>query len=362
MPRRESEVLGALLQLSSRDLDDTEISRLLTLFKDIPDLHLRAALHHRLNQLDAGELYVAALDAYEKEAASAAEDDKAFSGRGLQRLCYADYARYLLDTGFTIPARINLNKALEFGATESRPTLFVVDCLLLKASAEDIAGESGAANDSLTLAAKLAGELLPAGHTQLASVHDRFGWTNMSRWQLFEARKHFEMALAIRREIALPDLMTRVAMMHDEHGLAMVSRFSGDIADARTRYGRLVGEVKSLVAEAQSRYETELVYGRLVNTLERLADCYLFSTPPQPEDAYGRIEEAVSLCESMSPQSKFRTRARLRCKQAMVLALAGESQGATDVIARMKKQDYQNLVGQQVHEIDLYVSAHRGHS
>jgi tetratricopeptide (TPR) repeat protein len=355
--REENQALGALLQLSSQELSEAEVERLLGLFDSSPDAHLKAAVHHRLNQDDAGQLYAEALDAYES-GAQATRGPQMVDKSALLRLCYADYGRFLMDvTGDTVAARVAFEKALASDESKTLPPLFVVDALLLRSRAEAMAGLWKAADESLEEALRVANDNLPPGHPLLAVVHDQFGWMNMDRWQLDEAERHFQQALEIRRSILAPDIALQVQMFHNEHGLAMVDRFSGQIVRARERYSRLQTEIEQLLPLAASRYESELVYGRLVNTLERLADCYLYASPPDAAAAFDTLDVAIELCRYLSPQLETRTRSRLQCKNAAALALTGHASDAHRIITRVKEEDYKSLIGNQSQELDLFWNA-----
>lgn len=352
-PREERMALGTLLQLTNEELTAEQTERLVSLFAQHPDPHLRAVLHHRLNREDAGDLYRSAIDSYEKTATvarSATNGDRS----GLLRLCWSDYARYLLDTGYTLEAQTAIRNALASDPDAPPLPLFVMNNLLLKSRAESTAGEWKAAELSLLAARELATAALPNGHPMLATIHDQFGWMNMDRWQLTQARHHFQAALEIRQAQSDPDLLTRVGTLHNEHGLAMVDRFSGSIGEARSRYERLAGQARELLPTAESRNERELVSGRVVNSLERLADCYLFATPPEPIPAYETIERALPFCGSLSTQQQVRTRARLQCKAAFALALAGEPAEAQHLLAQIKTQEFPQLVGKQNVELDIF--------
>lgn len=351
-PREERMALGALLQLTSEELNEEQISRLIELFDSYPDSHLRAAVHQRLNRDDTETLYKAALDEYEN-GTTRTRGDANVRQDGLLRLCWSDYGQYLLNAGKTLEARTAIRNALSFNADDRPPTLFVINNLLTRARAESMAGEWQVAEKSLQTA-EVTADALPPSHPMRATIHDRYAWMEMDRWKLNEARTHFLAALEIRRHLSTFDLTTQVRILHNEHGLAMVDRFSGRLSDARDRYERLTTEARGLLRQTGSRFESELVYGRIANSLERLSDCYLFATPSEPVIAYETIDRAVQLSSGLSLQQHARTQARLSCKAAMAMAMAGEPQQALEHLARIRETDYKQLVGNQIHEMDVY--------
>lgn len=351
-PRQEKLILGALLDLPSKELDNDTVARLLELFDTCSDPHLKAAVHHRFNREDTKQLYLAAIDAYEKDSSPTRglDPDKA----GLARLCWSDYGRYLAVAGYLEEAGAALRNARGDAPSEEAPVLFFIDNLLLEARVQARLGEWQAADETLARAEKLADEQLPSEHPLRAAIHDRAGWNAMDRWQLDESRRRFQAAAEIRQKLPRPDLDTRIAVFHDRHGMAMVDRFKGRNTQARSDYSGLADDVAKELSRAQSNYESQLVYTRLINTLERLADSYLFASPPDPYTAHDTLDRAIDLCRHIAPQIEFKTRGRQMCKQAMALALADEPGEAAATLSRVKGSEYEKLVGKQTVDIDFF--------
>jgi len=351
-PHGESELLGTLLGMSTT-LNQSEAEWLLNKVENCDDLHLKAAVHHWLNRGKPDALYSNAIEAYiEKNKRGTGQ--KGLEITGLLRLCYSDRARYLLATGRVLEALADIDNALAVKTGEESSILFDIDNRLLLARIQTVRGEWEKADNALAQALDIAAKSLPEGHPLLPAVYDQLAWTNMDRWHINDAAKYFGQALELRQNMEVGDLEVRIRMLHNEHGLAMVDRFSGRIDLAQSRYARLADEVKELIPDIKSRAAHEMVHGRLVNTLERLADCQLFASPPQPKRALEAIKIAIRLCSELPASSQPLTEARLLCKEAMARAISDDPERAAAILTAVKQSEYKQLVGNQSQQLDFF--------
>ena len=136
-------------------------------------------------------------------------------------------------------------------------------------------------------------------HPLAAHIAERYAWSLMDQWKVEEASKQFQAAYHIRltnKEDQNP-LCRDLSSSTDRHGMAMASRYRGNLDAARRTYKTVVDEIKTALADAQRqqgagglptcrkaadrqpaprRYHPAL-RERLSNSLERWADCELYS-------------------------------------------------------------------------------------
>lgn len=341
-----------LQDLSAADMDEAEIDRLLSTFDSLDDLHFRAVVHHRFNQPDAEQLYREAIAAYEKDGPKVVGTPRDQSG--LYRLCLSDFGRFMFDTGFAEDAAGYFRLARHVDGGEVVSPFLAIHTMIWESAARAKQGEWKAADELLLAAKNLAQQTLAPEHPLLAAVHDRAAWIEMDRWRLDDAIGHFETAIAIRQQNGADDMTTRIALYHNRHGLAMAQRFQGRFEEARQGYQQLRADLTLEAFETASRHQAEIISQRLVNTLERLGDCYLYTTPGLPYEAYGVYDEAIEKCSQLSPHQQYRTRARLICKAATAMALAGDPESAVQKLEDAQASDFSLLVGKQAEEIQLF--------
>lgn len=175
-------------------------------------------------------------------------------------------------------------------------------------------------------------------------VLERAAWFHMDRWRLEPARRNFALARDARQRLAETfeeegdhhrELFNRQQVFHDWHGLAMIARYQGDTAFAARQYQHLVDELRDRLSEATAA-ERQAYEDRLTNSLERLADCWLFDQEQAEADgvspAVRSLEEAIYETER---QYQFRptpadTLANLHFKLALAYSLSNDFITAAD--------------------------------
>ncbi|MCA9163877.1 MAG: hypothetical protein KDA62_12895 [Planctomycetales bacterium] len=175
-------------------------------------------------------------------------------------------------------------------------------------------------------------------------VLEREAWFHMDRWRLEPARRNFALARDARQRLAKKceedgdqhrELFNRQQVFHDWHGLAMIARYQGDTAFAARQYQHLVDELRDRLSEA-TVVERQAYEDRLTNSLERLADCWLFDQEQAEADgispAVRSLEEAIYETER---QYQFRptpadTLANLHFKLALAYSLSNDFITAAD--------------------------------
>ncbi|GAB5444681.1 MAG: hypothetical protein Fues2KO_50300 [Fuerstiella sp.] len=338
------------------------------------DRHLLAVVQHKLSLPEAEQTYLRVLDEYEKssrspgspETAGSAESTK--SGNALLALCKADFGEYLLQ-----------NPSQHFGADASKaaaryfreaseecewqgPASFNIFIRCREADAWLSQNRWYNADlcqrDALDLAKGIGPE-----HYLTAFVHRRRAWAQMTKWEISKAEQSFRESNRIladwmavndsvdaespdyeatepsepRQESALliddrvrnsGDHQARIAFFHNLHGLAMAQRFHSRTEFACRNYRGLAMELEHALGQVRRRrsadgnVETDLLQ-RLINTLERLADCNLFGDPGVRDisEAIDDYDRASSRIHLLTPNQRKTWQSRLSWKQALALAL-----------------------------------------
>jgi len=307
------------------------------------DLHTVALLQHRIAAmgsnralaLEAKKSYDKALDAYAIEKKTPAS---------ARLLCLVDAATLSADPlGEMKEAKQQLDEAL---AANDLPVLFHVAALVARGVvAADSAMNPGEYEDSRFLHAKTlltrAAAVSP-NHPLAAHIAERYAWSLMDQWKIDEAHKWFQNAYHIRwtnREENNP--VAAIYVFHDRHGIAMASRYSGNLDAARRTYKTLVDNIKVAltaaerqhVALGQQSYLSSL-RKRLANSLERRADCDLYSGAasdgkvnlPQAAESYG---------EGRQVAPDWSDAIVMGYKLAIILALDGKQEAARQVLAQL---------------------------
>lgn len=338
------------------------------------DLHLLAVVQHKLGLPEAEQTYLKVLGEYEKsnrspgtpETGGYSESKK--SGNALLALCKADFGEYLLQ-----------NPSTHFGADASKaaagyfreaseecewqgPASFNIFIRCREADAWLSQNRWYNADlcqrDALDLAKGIGPE-----HYLTAFVHRRRAWAQMTKWEISKAEQSFResnriladwMAVTDSVDEESPDYeatrasepdqqsvlliddrvrnsgdhQARIAFFHNLHGLAMAQRFHSRTELARRNYRGLAMELEHALGQVRRRsssdnnVETDLLQ-RLINTLERLADCNLFGDPrvrdiSEAIDDYDRASARIHL---LSPNQRKTWQSRLSWKQALALSL-----------------------------------------
>jgi hypothetical protein len=346
---RQRETYQTLMELNSVDAQQLP-ANVLEQIDNLHDPHLSAAARHWLGK-DAAQSYRAALDAYEKQLEQKTGTER-MHWQALMSRCYADYARWLSDNGQPFQAFNNYQNAFDILPAGSSAPLFEVELLCCEADVQRKMAQWDEAAESLERALDIARKNISDRHPFTAHVHDRFAWLYMDQWALGKAEQHFRLAVEARERIQPASLPVQVGLFHAEHGLAMAQRFGGRNEDATRRYSELAERIADTLKQAESPRDAEILRGRSLNTLERLADCYLLTATPQPSPAYDAIQQARELCQGMrgSQQNQL---IRLRSKQAIALALAGYADGAAEELDAIRQGPEAQVAEAKQFETDL---------
>jgi tetratricopeptide (TPR) repeat protein len=242
----------------------------------------------------------------------------------LRAICHADLARLLNSRQKLVPAISRFQTARSL-IQDNSPTAtpiqyFVVDCLTCEADAYRKDGSWAKAGDALLDATRLA-----QAPRWVAHVQERRGWYLMYRWKVLEARNCFREAIRLRADDRPPhelDPQAQLLIFHDRHGIAMAERYLGNVEAAAEEYERIIDELR----QSLDRDEYE---GRLLNTLERRADCELYGRP-RGGDAVKWLKIALEMADEFEllEDRNWRRLAQLMYKLSLAHVLTGEIDGA----------------------------------
>ncbi len=326
--------LPQILQALQADLSAAEAQRQ----ADTPDLHLLAVVMHARGLADerdaTHEKYELVLRRYDEGVRKAPNSIHL----ALKALCHADFGYFLTHWREHEKAaeQFRLAHAVFVGNT---PPPFAIYALCREADAWQKLGRWGVARTRLDYAREIALTHDPEKTRPLtAHLHHRRAWAFMERMEISQAETEFlDSNKVLVRDEYQRDRDARILKLHNDHGLAMVQRFRGQVDGpngALARYRKLSGEITSILrqlhrgdafepnfAEARSRF-----LERQVNTLERLADCSLFKPRPDPKEAFDDLLRALHYCKSLPEASRFVWQVKLMYNQVLALSIPSPSQ------------------------------------
>lgn len=327
-----------LLSAESGDADAGQVRKYgASLFsrQDPVGMHSAAVADHRLaiaRKLPWEEVF----HAYE-------EAIRAYEGRGersagLFALCLADYGQALSDNGRHRDAAENWALARTRVAAAAAP-LFHVACLCQEANARRRLCDWDEVAVCLQEAQRLAGEGLPSAHPLRIFLLKSRAWSYMDQWRIREAREAFELTMqaldAYHGEHPEDRSLAWVAnVFHNRHALAMADRYSGNLPAAVQQYEQLRRDMERELPKWADDPDQPVLRERLVNTLERLADCRL-----QLRDvrAAGELRSAKRANEGLSRSRTLEDQGSLLCKRAIALGWEGESADAAEELAEFDR-------------------------
>ena len=338
----------------------------------ITDLHYRAVLHHKLQQVSmARTLYQRALQKYEE----LIEEEPSL--RPLQALCRLDHGYFLLTEiqgSRNAPENIAANlrtipenpssadaataheelstNSSHLAAEEFRrarttfgplaPYPFQIFTLMSEAKAQASAGRLSLANSSLKDALDLLNQFDPnCEELFTASTQKDAAWHYMTQWQFSLASQQFHQSqktLENIRKFDSQDFAPWISLFHVEHGLAMIERYSGNSDGALRMYRRLTPMIKikiheldgsGIVGDNYLELRTMLTQ-RLSNSLERQGDCNLFARKPNYAEAADDFRIAATEAEGESQH-------RYHYKRALALSLNGSREELKYAAQLLKK-------------------------
>ncbi|MBW3597519.1 MAG: serine/threonine protein kinase [Planctomycetes bacterium] len=287
------------------------------------ELHLRAVIHHHLEEFDgAARMYAAADAKYVEEEQHA-----------LRSLALLDWAELLHAFRQPVGAQGKFHEAYQPLADSSRsrplPPLFELYAKAMEADSLRRIDNTAPAEELLDQAWEIAATL-PKQHPLRALVLERRGWLHLDQWRLAEAKEDFEAALAIRQSHEPENHRARHFVYWDEQGIAMAQMYAGEARPARQRFLALLGNIGAGDTPKQQR-ELE---DRRPNLYERLADTALFNGPMEAmnADPAAELEAAIQAAkhQNFSSDGRKAVLIRLEYKLGAVYAMNGNLEKAIE--------------------------------
>ncbi|MCH8828893.1 MAG: caspase family protein, partial [Planctomycetes bacterium] len=336
MQDEKASVKSLLIQLRNwkgETLSTEDQSSIFAGLKKVNDLHSLAVFQHFFGLPQAGQSYETALKQLEKDSRRAP---------GRYALCLNDYGRWLASEGKPRQACAQFELARDAIADVSAAPLFHITAWCLDADSRRKLGEWSRAEKSLQTAQEMVKKHLEESHPLAAHIHRRFAWMYMDQWRLSEAKRNFEAAnrvglLPAKGKIEDLPFQARVFVYHNFHGLAMCSRYSGKLSAAINTYEKLEQDISHEIEASTVPSERQALQSRRENTMQRLADCYLFSSPSQARTATDIYKQSYRLSGEFPRSQQQAVRPKLLCKSAIALVLrGGMTAEATADLERLK--------------------------
>ena len=293
--------------------------------------HFLAVLYHKRNQFaHAQTCYLSALRAY----GELAKDEKAFE-RSLLALCQVDY-------GVLCLTNLHQYKLAEQQFQTARqlpgcPAPFEAYTLYREAEAHRRQGLFGRSDQALCDAfskmtvsdPKKASPLFPA-------VLKHHAWAYMEACRFTLAQAKFEDSKKLFE--ARGDFSSRIEAFHCRHGLAMIERFHGRDDNAVAQYRQLNADIAMAIDELDNSRTPvpnytevrQLLFERYVNSLERQADCRLFSRRADPVEAADDYRRAGLLVSAVTADRREEKYLELDYRRIMALALPDHRDGESE--------------------------------
>jgi tetratricopeptide (TPR) repeat protein len=289
------------------------------------DVHYLAVLEHVVGE------QIAARANYEQALKLYAQESKRFVRmQALEALCRSDYGMLLSELNENDKSFEEFRTARSlFGL--GAPIPFRVFCLTQEANTQLAKGFSGASDVCMDKAVSLAKKFDPdETHPLTASVYNNYAWAKMRQWQFGEAKLKFKKTQEILSKKANLDRPEcQVDQLHAKHGLAMIHRFMGADEEATKAYASLTREISDEIRGLERNSSRELnlaevralLYDRLVNSLERQADCYLFGRRPDFEAAAFYYRRGLQMVGQVPGNRRAAIERDLLYRQAIALFL-----------------------------------------
>ena len=254
------------------------------------DLHYLAVLYQKCAKPDdARKYYERALERY------AGQEKNSLESKVLRLLCLMDLG--ILELEVMNNFRSASERFVEAGRRPGTPGPFVAFCLIKQADALRRDGLVVTADHRMDEAIRYLEIADPSQESQLTiAAHKYRAWGFMESWRFQNAKDEFDKTLQMLDHVAKvpghshPERV--VDKFHVKHGLAMIHRFQGHDREALSAYRELTPEIWKAIertedsdAPGQLGEVRDLLYERLVNSLERQADCSLFGQNPDYAEA-----------------------------------------------------------------------------
>lgn len=337
------------------------------------DMHLLAIVNHALGDYDqAQECYQLAIKQYEKLFRDS--EDPAYQIPA--SLCRADYGELLLKEMEKSQEAAKQFRAADTGirtlaSNQDAGAVFRLSVLCREADAYLGVNRWPEANRLLMDARELADSFAPNSYFS-AHVYRRTAWAQIIQWQMRDAKLSFQksnqiLANLFRKqeseandEEAAPQLLlssesmslfddsfrkskdyaSKIAFLHNLHGIDMALRFQGDTLGAAEKYRSLnrhvEGTFSDLIENMTDENLEQLFILRSINTQERLGDCNLFGDPSKRDikEAVDDYRRARSLVHRIIGGKRDKVNAALLYKNAIALAMPSRIQD-TELAAEM---------------------------
>ena len=303
------------------------------------DLHLLALIEHRLAG-KARETYERAILSYERELQSGGKQSKA-----LRLLCLADLGQFEFQANDYEQAAIIYQRAL--AQRVLCPVPFQVYVLASEANAWQQLGRWGEADVKLDQAIRLATPLVgnESSSPLTAFAYSRRAWAYMEQWKFTKAAEAFAQANDFLGKEN--DREAEIVRFHNMHGLAMARRFTGDPDKALAEYREISTMIRSSFSQLRTSQGVERNFGelrerlavRLVNTLERQADCNLFQDKGDLKEAADDLRRAIRIADLLPKDQKNLTKAKQLYKLGLALGKRSIYQDLDLALSCLKEGD-----------------------
>lgn len=343
----------------------------------------------------ADKAYVTALAAYnwfEIDIRAACHSDRGFLLEAGQDNAGAlrewKYARSLLGDGRYLDTNEDQNDGKSEESRLKTPQPLIVALLCQEANLLRHNGNWTEAGDRLKYALDRVSNGPP--HLQ-AYVQERQGWFLMDRWHILEAKKCFQEAAKLRNAQSTfksselnrklkkcddsklfnyNDYLNKSEftysdhfVFHNLHGIAMTQRYSGNTLCASHLYDQIILSIKRHLTSRREIDNKELYHSfqqRLLNTLERRADCALYNHPTQG-NAVDLIAHVLDYNEEyeLLQERDWKRLARLLYKQALALALEAQTLQSTNFQEAQTKLQEANSTFELVDKDVLTLEMHK---
>ncbi|TWU25270.1 Caspase domain protein [Novipirellula galeiformis] len=354
------------------------------------ELHLLAIMQHALKESDSAH------ESYRR--AEAAYDEQKKTGNTRFRissaLCCADHGELLLEEmGKAYEAAEKFREA-ESGIrtlTEERDAgaVFRMTVLCREASAYLRINRWKGANQLLLSALELT-EPFASDSYFAAQVHRNRAWAQIIQWKMQEAKGSFEKSNQILASLfenereddgesasdadlvpppalesdGIPlaqrpfrglksfkafhdsqDFASKLAYLHNLHGIAMAQRFRGHTLDASQNYRSLARHVEATYSDLTQTAATDTIRRmyviRSINTQERLGDCNLFGDPDYIDlkEAIDDYRRSRNLVYQIAGVQRRQLEAVLLYKTALAQAMPSDIQDTQMAIEMCARAD-----------------------
>ena len=294
------------------------------------DLHYLAVLYQKLGRPELShQTYERALERYQVEELTSLES------RVLRVLCLLDLGLLELEVLNDLQAANTRFAEAEKRFGVATPAPFHAFCLIKQADALRRTGVIGPSDSRMATARSIL-RTFDRGKANLltaaASKHE--AWGCMETWRFHKARSSFNNSIEIINECLRQDQSELfdegvIDRFHIQHGLAMIERFQGRDEAALDLYRELTPRIHREIRRLErsprppENYEEvrNLLYERLVNSLERQADCSLFGRSPDYAEAADDYRRALEALEVLPKAMQDAWRKDLLYRRIIALAL-----------------------------------------